>query len=143
MTSILDFVTDEDCVTLYARRFAEIILAKADTRALNIIADYGEYSLAGGYTPKRFIVYLTAALPLITVSLWVNAIEDLENFYRVEKARELLSGKVAVLVYQAREYGWSGDTEKLPTALDSVLTCFEDEPLDGIDLRDLDLGGGQ
>jgi hypothetical protein len=129
--TILQLITDEDCITMFARRFADIILARADAHTLELVQTYAQTT----YTPRRFVHYMTAVLPLITVSAWTNAVMDLEQHYLVEGAREKLANRVAALVVKGYEYGYRGPTEQL-------LWLGEDVADDDmLDLRDLDNGG--
>lgn len=131
--TLIHFITDQDCVQMFARRFADVILARANADTLKVITDYHSYVTQHGYNSKKFIRYITAAVPLVSVPTWTNAVFDLEHYYYVENPREKLANAVAELVSKGYEYGWSGDTEKLSwQGVDS-------DPADDdmLDLRDL------
>lgn len=141
MTPSIHLITDEDCVTMYARRFADILLALADAHTLSIVTDYADVD---GYKPRKFIALMRAIVPFVTVVRWSEVTFDLQHHYNVADAHEQLAARVAELVRENVEYAFRGDTEKLPTALDGILHEIEDEPLDGVSLRDLrrDMDGG-
>jgi hypothetical protein len=135
--TILHLITDDDCVTMYARRFAEIILAKASAPQLQTVVEYAGFVAGGHYTPRRFIVYATTILPIVTVSEFTNAVMDLQQHYLVEDAREKLANRVAALVRLGYEYGWSGDTEKLGMVTIGDCDPADDDVLSLDELREL------